>query len=147
MQCSAWRGINPESRTTLQTWQYQYHWSAVILIVANAAKVDASGFMKWAFNETAHMSKLTQNYATSFKVDLHESSVLKSEMQAGGQQANSTFVREQALLPPTRSSAADKALYTEFIEKFGTHYVSSAVFGTSLETMVMSSMSVVSTQP
>jgi hypothetical protein len=54
-------------------------------------------------------------------------------------------VREQALLPLTRSSAADKTCYTEFIEKFGTHYVSSAVFGTSLETMVMSSMSVVST--
>ena len=54
--------------TTVKTWKYKYHWSALILLVVNAAEIDASGFMKWAFNDTEHMSKLTEDYATSYKV-------------------------------------------------------------------------------
>lgn len=129
--------------SSYREYQYQYHWSALILIIVNAAKLEAQGYVKWLVEETFHEMMLSEQYTTSFKVDLLEPSVLKQQMQHGGLQSQSAFVREQALLPSTRTSAQDKEAYHTFIQKFGTHYASSAVYGSMLEMILSSSSKVV----
>jgi hypothetical protein len=155
--------------TSYRSYQYKFHWSALIAIIVNFAKIEADGYVKWLVEETMHEMMLSEQYTTSYKgilqahtmhillayttissshvlflskVDLWESSVIKQRMQPGGDQAQSAFAREQALLPNTRTSNADKEAYHAFIQKFGTHYVHSAVFGSCLEMILSSSKTV-----
>ena len=112
-----------------QTCQYSYHWSAIIAIVYNHAGGTGSGVVDYALNNSKGAVGMKRHFTTSLKMDLYEPSVIKQMMQPGGTQEHSAFAREQRLLPKTRDSPEDKLAYTQFLGKFGTHYVSSAVLG------------------
>ena len=117
-------------------YAYEYSYSAVVLLVVNAGHAAGSGYVQWALNNSQNMVGLKRHYTTSFKVDTYGPSVIRELMQEGGPQSKTAFAEELKLLPATRSSNADKLAYSDFVSKFGTHYVSSAVFGSMLDTYI-----------
>lgn len=122
--------------STVETWQYHDHWSAVIAIVYNSVRANFEGFVKYVVEEQGSLVALSEFQTVAYKVNLYSSSVLQSLMQVGGSQYDSPFATELRNLPANRQSDDDKAAYEHFIERFGTHYVSGAVYGSTLEFVV-----------
>lgn len=125
--------------TTVEHYEYKFHWSAVFALIYNNVAAKLEGFMKFVVEEQGDWLAISEHMTTYFKTNLYSSTVLAAMMKEGGPQSKSAFARELKMLPPTYITDKDKVVYANFLGKFGTHYVSEAVYGSSL--MVVTALS------
>ena len=114
------------------SWTGHYDMSHLILIFYNSFHAEMDVYAQWLLSDRNRAVVASRRQGTSFKADLWDASVLKQAMRPGGNQSGSHFAKAVRLLPADRGTPANRALYDDFLMRFGTHLPSSLFGGYSL---------------
>jgi hypothetical protein len=135
--------VTLSNTTEVNTWHTKYHWSGLLLFFLDHAHIHGQGYLSQMVADSETTLRLMRRDISLFKVDLWGPAVIKYEMQQGKTQSASSIAVAQSSLPLKRSTPAEINAYADFLLRFGTHYVSSAVFGGSLDMAVVCATSFV----
>jgi hypothetical protein len=115
-------------------WTASFHESSLFLLFFNDLRASLDVYMESVLNDTDRVALLQPRLGTSYKVDLWEPSTLREAMKPQGNQSHTPFAVEQHALPADRSTPANRAAYSNFVSKFGTHFVHSFLGGWNVVT-------------
>jgi hypothetical protein len=102
-------------------------------IIGAYASESVSGYMKQKLQEQAYLAALAAQAQTTYKATMRWEPLLLRYFFQTANYSQLPIVLDQARLPSTRSSDSDITAYQAFINKYGTHYMDSAVFGGNLQ--------------
>ena len=121
-------------------------WSSFDIIVVSYSHAEMNGYIKQVLNDNTSAVVQSQWVNTNHKLSSSWNPlIIKHELQFGSQ-VNSTFARDQAALPASRTSDADKAAYDAFLARYGTHWVHDSVYGGLVHALVKTDKSLIKSQ-
>ena len=118
-------------------WKWSYHAEAFFAFIVAFVEAREKAWVQQQFNLSSHVLFTSNVTISTFRLGIWGPDMLKhaamqdedSATLAHQAQRESVFFDAQSKLPPTADTPEDKAAYETFIQRFGTSYMSSALYG------------------
>ena len=117
-----------QSYDSYQSFSEDSSSSSGFFLIGAYARQSVHGYMRQKIQEQQYIGAIAGQAQTTYKAAMRWGPVLlRHYLQTN--YSDLPIVADQALLPAARTSAADRAAYQAFIDRYGTHYLSDADFG------------------
>jgi len=126
-----------ENYTAYSKWNYKQHSSGFNFFVVAHNEAKANSLRRALLNSGENALVVSGCNIISYSVTSTPAQILKAKLSDGGSQSSSLFAIQAGALPTSMETNSEVAAYNDFIHQFGTHYVSEAKFGGSLETTIV----------
>jgi len=130
--------------TVYTNWHFSSHSTSIGLGFFNYAHMDSDTHLTQPLNTNQVTLAIKNRHVITYQMSMWGSKVLSCQMRGmcaqgtseeqPGTQQNSSFAMQRDALPSTCASGTDDAnQYSLFRQNYGTHYVESAIYGGSLQ--------------
>ena len=124
-------------RLQYMEWKWSYHAEAFFAFIVAFVEAREKAWVQQQFNLSSHVLFTSNVTISTFRLGIWGPDMLKHAATNDGDSASlahqaqreSVFFDAQSKLPPTADTPEDKAAYEAFIQRFGTSYMSSALYG------------------